>query len=456
MISQFAALKNRLLQLHPDHLRAARGMARVAIFVLLGRCAGAAKEMVIAYRYGISNVVDAYQITLTLVSWLPAACSAVFAIVLVPVFVDLRRESADEETRFLGELLTWAIVVGVVFTAIIYIVWPYVINFMAGNLSAQTREMAHHMMIVMAPIGVLIMVVTAYSTRLQSRERHIATLLDGLPAVMTLLLVLFVTGNNAMTPLMYGTLLGYMALVLVLWPLAGKVEGRYSRLSLTFRSRRWQPIYHAVRVYMLGQLVVCCSPAIDQYFVAHLGDGAVATLGYANRVFGLLLSMGALAIAQGTLPVLSDILGKDDVNRARHTALQWSLLALGAGAAAAVIAYPLAPWVVEVLFQRGAFTAQNTVLVADLMRYALVQLPFYFASLVMMNLLSVEGRYKDMAIVTALGFAVKVVANALLTRWIGMPGVLVATGFMHATVFFVTMMITRRVPPANLTGGAVR
>src|SRR6266702_8062114 len=93
LISQIAAWRSRLLQLHPDHMRAVRGISRIAIFVLAGRCAGAAKEMVIAYRYGISNVVDAYQITLTLVTWLPAAFSSVFAFVLVPVLVDLRKQT---------------------------------------------------------------------------------------------------------------------------------------------------------------------------------------------------------------------------------------------------------------------------------------------------------------------------------------------------------------------------
>lgn len=435
-------------------MRAVRGMSRVAIFVLVGRSAGAAKEMTIAFRYGISSMVDAYQITITLITWLPAACSAVFAIVLVPVFVDLRKQTLSDQAQFLGELKAWAIFTGVLFTIILYLVWPVALNVMAGTLSAETRIMARHMMLTMAPIAILIMMISAYSCRLQSGERHIGTLLDGLPAVMVLVLVLSVKSTNAMLPLMCGTILGYVAQAVVLRPLAGKVDGRYSPLSLTFRSPQWPRIYRAVRVFMLGQLVVCCAPALDQYFVAHLGDGAVATLGYANRVFGLLMSMGALAIAQGTLPILSDILGRDDPERARVTALRWSLLMLGAGALCAVIAYPLAPWVVAMLFQRGAFTAQNTVVVADLMRFALVQLPFYFAALVMMNLFSAEGRYKAMAVIALLSFVVKALANVVLTRWVGMPGVLLATGLMHATVFALCMIFSRQRPstgPAVLT-----
>jgi peptidoglycan biosynthesis protein MviN/MurJ (putative lipid II flippase) len=199
---------------------------------------------------------------------------------------------------------------------------------------------------------------------------------------------------------------------------------------------------------MLGQLVICCSPALDQYFAAHLGDGAVATLGYANRVFGLILTMGALAVAQGTLPILSDILGRNDHERARSTAVTWSLFAMGAGVIGGVLAYSLAPTVVALLFQRGAFTAQNTLLVTDLMRYALVQLPFYFAALVMMNLFSAEGRYTEMAMIALISFMVKALANFLLTRWLGMPGLLLATGMMHASAFALFMLFLRRASPS--------
>lgn len=44
-------------------------MAWVALFVLLGSFARAAKEMAIAYRYGVSAEVDAYLFVFNLVSW---------------------------------------------------------------------------------------------------------------------------------------------------------------------------------------------------------------------------------------------------------------------------------------------------------------------------------------------------------------------------------------------------
>src|SRR3546814_4343245 len=54
------------------------------------------------------------------------------------------------------------------------------------------------------------------------------------------------------------------------------------------------------------------------------------------------------------------------------------LLMMGAGAAAVAIAWALAPWGVALLFERGAFTADNTQAVAQVLRWGLLQLPFYF------------------------------------------------------------------------------
>lgn len=59
----------RLRDAHPDHHAIARGMAWVALFVLLSSVARASKEVAIAYRYGVSAEVDGYVIGSQLVSW---------------------------------------------------------------------------------------------------------------------------------------------------------------------------------------------------------------------------------------------------------------------------------------------------------------------------------------------------------------------------------------------------
>jgi peptidoglycan biosynthesis protein MviN/MurJ (putative lipid II flippase) len=201
-------------------------------------------------------------------------------------------------------------------------------------------------------------------------------------------------------------------------------------------------MYRSVGVFMLGQLVMSFSTPLDQYFVAGLGDGSIATLGYANRVLTLILSMGALAISRATLPVLSEISSAGHHDRARDTALMWSLLMLAVGVVVAAFAWLLAPIAVKLLFQRGAFNASDTAAVVNLVQWGLFQVPFYFAVLVLVQLLASQGRFKAMAIVASANFAVKALANLVLIRWLGISGVLVATGVMSASSFGCYLWLT--------------
>jgi hypothetical protein len=56
-----------------------------------------------------------------------------------------------------------------------------------------------------------------------------------------------------------------------------------------------------------GQALMSFTGIIDQFFAANLGAGAISTLSYANRVLGLILSLGAMAISRATLPEFSAV-----------------------------------------------------------------------------------------------------------------------------------------------------
>src|SRR5690554_3724611 len=99
-------------RLHSDHQRIARAAFRVALFLLLGKAAGAFKEMAVAYRYGISDVVDAYQFTMVMANWIPVTIVGVFSVVLIPVLVHAKDHHQKQRQRFIGELLGLMLLLG--------------------------------------------------------------------------------------------------------------------------------------------------------------------------------------------------------------------------------------------------------------------------------------------------------------------------------------------------------
>ncbi|WP_309835507.1 lipid II flippase MurJ [Caballeronia sp. LZ065] len=426
----------------------------VSAFALLAKCAGAFKEMAIAYRYGISNIVDAYQLSFTAISWLPTVFVTVLSVVLIPTLVGMHMKHKEERARFLGELDVMALVVGAALAALLYFAWPLALKLIGRNLSEETRTLSRQMMFWMWPIGILTLTVCIHAARLQARERHVNTFLESVPAICTLCLVLGWQTDRMSLPLVIGSTAGFFVQAFLLIMLSRKADGIRPHYRLGFTSPQWPKMGRAVGVFMIGQFIMALDTPLDQYFVAGLGDGGIATLGYANRIIALLVGMGAVAISRATLPVLSEMLSKGDHARARTIALKWSMVMTVIGVGVVVVAWALAPIGVALLFQRGAFTAADTQAVAGLFRWGLLQIPCYFGVLVLVQLLASEGRFRAMAWVAALNFIVKAGGNLIFIRWLGISGVMLATTLMCVCSYASYLYLTLSTRPASGNAGA--
>ncbi|MFG3011156.1 lipid II flippase MurJ [Streptomyces cinerochromogenes] len=110
---------------------------------------------------------------------------------------------------------------------------------------------------------------------------------------------------------------------------------------------------------------------VERFLASHLPAGAISHLNYAQKVAQIPMTL-SLMVCTVTFPVVARALADGDTERARSR-VQRDLAVASCGVLlgmSAVIA--CAPQMVELLFQRGAFTASDTAATADVMRvYAL-------------------------------------------------------------------------------------
>lgn len=422
----------RLREAHPDHHAIARGMAWVALYVLLGSVARAAKEMAIAYRYGIRAEVDAYLFVFNLVNWPVAVWFSVLTVVLVPLAARIRHGASAELPRFRSELLGLTLLLGLALAFLGWLGLPLLLRASWTGLPGTTMTIASNMvpmLTMLAPLGVII---SLFSAWMLAAGRHANTLLESAPALTILVALLAFPGGGA-EPLVWGTLAGFVFhLISLAVPLAR--QGEIEAPRFTRQSPQWTPFWQGFGIMLAGQALMSFIGIIDQFFAAHLGTGAIAILSYANRILALILGMGAMAVSRATLPVFSRALaqGGEQVHR---VATHWVRLMFALGVFTMLVSWLLAPWGVKLLFERGAFTAQDTAVVADVLRYGLTQLPFYFAGLVFVSYLSSRGLYVWLLWSGIIGLSSKLLGNALFIPAYGVSGITFATAFMYATNF---------------------
>lgn len=421
------AIRSRFEKAHLGHQAIATGMAFVVLFVFLGKLAGAAKEMVVAYRYGVSEEVDAYLFVFNLVSWPVSVWFSVLTVVLVPLAARLRSESKASISIFRSELLGLTILIGAVFTILFWMILPSLLSFSWSGLSPSTSSIAIKMVPALGGLILLGFLASLFSAWMLSARRHANTLLEGVPSVVILSTILIVPVGG-IAPLVWGTLIGFaFHLISLAIPLAKSREIEVPKF--TRDSIHWPVFWQGFGIMMVGQMLMSLIGIVDQFFAAHLGAGAISSLSYANRILALILGLGATAISRATLPVFSQ--AHTQRGEVIHDlAKYWMKVLFILGVVAIVIGWWLAPFGVNLLFQRGAFTAQNTEVVTEIFRYGLLQLPFYFAGLVLVSQLSSQGNYKSIAIIAASNLPIKLALNFLLIPRFGLIGLMISTGLM--------------------------
>lgn len=106
---------------------------------------------------------------------------------------------------------------------------------------------------------------------------------------------------------------------------------------------------------------------IERYFASGLPSGAISHLNYAQKVAQLPMSL-SLMVCVVTFPVVARAIAEGDMRRARDRVERDLVLTACLVLLGAAVVVACAPQIIQLLFQRGAFTAEDTAATAAVMR----------------------------------------------------------------------------------------
>jgi putative peptidoglycan lipid II flippase len=201
---------------------------------------------------------------------------------------------------------------------------------------------------------------------------------------------------------------------------------------------RWHTNIHETRE-VLRQYVPAASAAlfmsgtavVDNAMASWLGSGAVAALTYGNKIPALLAAAGMTALGTAVLPHFSRLVALGDHAAIRHTLrtyARWLLVVTVPGTLLVIVA---SESVVRVLFERGAFTPQDTALVTLIQQMYLIQIPFVMVGMLGVRLLVAMSKNYLLTIMAVINFAICVIGNLVFINWIGVSGIALSTSLMY-------------------------
>jgi putative peptidoglycan lipid II flippase len=426
----------------PESNRVVKGIAAVALFLIAAKGVGTVKEAVVAYRYGVTPVLDGYLFVFNTVMWWTNICAAASG-VIVALLTRARYTSHDAYVQFRRELIGMTVILVLLSSLSMSLGLGYCLQNNLPGLSPQALEAAEHSVLWLVASMPLTIFAFLFSSFLMVREQHVNTLLESLPAA-GIILFLAVSPSEGIMPILSGTVLGTLLFFILVLLVDVRMHG-FTPPHFRITSEQWRPFLRGYGVVAAGLVITNTVTLIDNWFAAQLGEGAIATLGYGNRLMSLLLGIVGTVVMRALLPVMSSIYVQQGEDTSLYVVRKWLKYSLTIGTILVLITVPLLPYVVEFILQRGAFTEQDAAAVSTLLRVLVLQVPFYgFSILLSQWIISWATGYRLLLNASVIGAIIKVTVNIVAVSGLGLSGIALSTVCMYASMS-VYLLIRSRV-----------
>lgn len=349
----------------------------IGMATAVSRVLGFVRDIVIARFFGTAIYAQAFVVAFRIPNLLrdligEGATNAA----LVPVLTEELSKKGKKEFFGLAQvILNILFVILAVLTVIGIWASPFIVKLIAPGFAGDPEKFRITVMLTRVLFPFLILVgLWAYSMGILNSLGYFAAPAYG-PCVLNLSMILCASwfGENVMG-LASGVLIGGILQLLIQFPPLYK-NGWRARLTTNFV----HPQARKIGILLIPRGLGACVYQVNVFVSTILaslssivGEGAVAALYYANRVWQLPLAIFGIALAQAALPAMSRHVVADDMQKLKDT-VSFSikiliLILMPSTIGLAVLRIPIT----RILFERGAFTSYSTSITADaLFFYAL-------------------------------------------------------------------------------------
>jgi putative peptidoglycan lipid II flippase len=289
---------------------------------------------------------------------------------LVPTFSEYLAHGHEDDAWRLGN--TIVNLLAIILTACAIVGWiaaPLYVPVIAHGFPAPQMSVAIHMTRELIPSIIAVSLSGVFSAMLNAYHRFRAASLTGIAInVVTIAFVVTLNHRFGIFALVYGTLWGLMAQLLVQLPAFISI-GRY-RPSIDLQHPGLKKMWVLLMPIVIGGAAGQLALLFDRFFASTLPPGYMAGINYATKLVNFPQQIFAAAIATVIFPLLAAQFARDNrrgVARSAVTGLRLvNLITIPSVCALIVLAHPM----IETLFERGSFGPAATDLTSSLLPYA--------------------------------------------------------------------------------------
>jgi len=405
-------------------------------FTFMANLLAAGKELVVAYQFGTADVLDALLIAFLLPSFAINVVAGSFNAAFIPTFIWVRENQGSEKAqKVFSSVMVWNTTMLLIVSIVLALTVSLTLPILGSGFSKQKLELTRSLFFILLPILVINGFSMIWAALLNASERF------ALPAIslmmrptITVAILLAMGKAWGIYALAVGTAGGFLLEAgLLAWGLMRQgihIIPHWFGLDPAMKKviKQYIPM-------VAGALLMSSTSLVNQTMAAMLGPGSVSAFNYGTRVVTLVLGIGSISLSTAVFPHFSRMVGVNDWSGVRHTLKTYSFLIVFLAVPLTVALIYFSEPLARLFFERGAFTSEDTYLVSRVQGLFLLQVPFYFLSILIGRLISSLQANHILLKGAVISLPLSVVLNYLFIQWLGVAGIALANSIVYFVSF---------------------
>ncbi len=444
---------NKLLNIWQSLTKGSMNRQIMGAFLIVGvstglvKFASVGKELLVAWKFGTGDELDAFLIAFVIPAFIMNVVSGSFQAALIPTYIKVREQQGKVPAQ---NLVASASVIALALLAAASVLMvlssPFYLPVLASGFSPEKLALTTKLLSAIAPFLVISGLISIWSSVLNAGEKFALAALSPTATPIATVGLLFLLPNLGIFALALGLICGG-SLELIILGIGLKKQKVPLLPKWTKFDRNLQAVVNQCAPVAAGAFLMCSTNLVDQSMAATLAPGSVSALSYADRIIALPLSLTTLALGTAVIPYFSKTIAQGEWTKVQHTFQYYLKLIFFTAVPLTLFLLFGSEFLVRTLFERGSFTSEDTIIVSQIQASYALQIPFYIASILVVRLVNSLGINQILAWGSAINLTVNIVANYLFLNIWGVKGIALSTSLVYLISFVFLYFFAQR----NLT-----
>ena len=407
-------------------------MMTVGVLNSVVMLASSLRDLFVAHQFGVGDDMDAFLVAYLIPATAMSVVAGSFNAALIPTYIQVRDQQGKEAAQQLfSGALVWSTALLITLSVLLGLTASYFIPLVGSGFSPNKLAITRAIFFVLLPVLPLNGIFVTWGAILNASERFAIAAIAPVITPLLSIAVIYEMGNAW----------GIFSYAIVI-PAGAAIEGLVLAAALRRQgisvAPRWHGFDPALRQVMkqyapmiAGAFIMSGTNLVDQAMAAMLGPGSVSVLSYGKKITSVAVGISSLALSAAVMPHFSRMVVAQDWRSVKQTLRSYIPLILLATISLTITLVLFSKPIVMLLFQRGAFTAGDTLQVVSVQSLCILQLPFYVLGILFVRLISAFKANHVLMWGTSISFILNISLDYLFMKWLGVPGIALSTSLVY-------------------------